>query len=408
MSGAFYLYEMKLLVLASRFPYPLEKGDKLRLYYQLKEFARHHEVILIALHEEPITAEAYAAVAAFCPKIYTLPIKSAASVWHAVRAFMTGRPLQVGYFWRSRLQREIRHIIEAEAPDHIFCQLIRMADYARAQKPPTSLDYMDCFSLGTARRAASAPAWQAWLWRREARLLGAYEQAIYDEMHRCYIISDQDRKALGLAAGSKVSISPNGLDLQRFTPMADVPETADITFVGNMGYFPNVQAACYLVDQLMPAVWELRPEATVLLAGARPAPAVQRLGQDPRVNVTGWVEDIRMPYQQGRVFVAPLFAGSGQQNKILEALALGRPCLTTPLVNDAIGAPPAAIALASSAEEFVAQIIRLLDNPATRADMGQAGQDFVRAQMDWAEAIKPILAGFTSPQQTAGSELSAR
>ncbi|MEO1451193.1 MAG: glycosyltransferase [Bacteroidota bacterium] len=385
---------MKLLVLASRFPYPLEKGDKLRLYYQLREFSRQHEVILVALHEHDITTEDRAAIERFCSRVHLLRLNTSVSVFKAAMGWIGGRPLQVGYFWRRKIQIQITRIIQQEAPDQIFCQLIRMGDYIRKQSLPTHLDYMDCFSLGFRRRAAAAPFWQKWIWRREARLLKQFEQAIYRDMDQCYIISDQDRAALGPPEKHDIFVSPNGLDLEKFRPLPHVKEKAEICFVGNMGYFPNVQAARYLIEQVMPLVWEKSPSVRVILAGARPTPIVQKLGHHPQVTVTGWVEDIRQPYQEGQIFVAPLFTGSGQQNKILEAMALGRPCLTTPLVNKAIGASADAIALAEDADGFAQQILSLLADAEQREKMGKAGQTFVQSQVSWSEAVKPILEGF--------------
>ena len=121
----------------------------------------------------------------------------------------------------------------------------------------------------------------------------------------------------------------------------------------------------------------------VLIAGARPSRAVRNLA-GPGVEISGWVDDIRDAYRSGRVMVAPLLIGAGQQNKILEAMAMGVPCVTTDLVNRAIGAEPGReIFVANTAEEFATQILELLDDPALRERVAVEARDFVARNYSW-------------------------
>ena len=390
---------MRILVLTSRFPYPVEKGDKLRIYYQMRELARHHTLVLVALTDARVSPEAYAEVAALCEEVHLWPLSRPGIAWHLLTGWLRGWPIQVAYFYRRRWQQALAEVIARTQPDGIYCQLIRMAEYVRRLAPdrPATLDYMDCFSVGMQRQAARERWWRRPVYRREARLLARYEGQAFGAFAHHSIISAQDRDLLGLtpAQRARVHVIPNGVDTAFFHPTAGpaTSETHDLVFAGNMGYFPNVQAATYLIGEVMPRVWAQRPETTVLLAGARPAPAVRRLAADPRVVVSGWLDDIRSGYRAGRLFVAPLQAGSGQQNKILEALALGRPCLTTSLVNNAIGAPAGqAILLADSPDAWAQQILAALADPALRARLGAAGRAFVEQDHSWASTVARLEA----------------
>ncbi|MEO1383184.1 MAG: glycosyltransferase [Bacteroidota bacterium] len=392
---------MKLCVLTSRFPYPIEKGDKLRIYHQLRMLSQKHQITLIALTDQPVAEEDLRHMQAFVEEIHLFSIKKWSLPFFLAKAYLKGDPLQVAYFYRPKIHQKIRRIIDDLQPDHIYCQLIRMAAYVRDIPLPKTLDYMDCFSAGMARQAEEGPAWQASIYHRESRLLFAYQQAVYDDFTFHTIISEQDRKLLDPAGRRNIQIVPNGIDTTYFQP-SPKPPRAGIAFVGNMGYFPNVKAADYLVKKIMPHVWETDPNQKVIIAGARPTPQVLALAKDPRVEVTGWVEDIRDAYLAGKVFVAPIFTGSGQQNKILEAMAMGRPCFTTPLVNNAIQATPGQeIEIADRPELFAQHILRLLGDPAAYASRVQASRYFVEAYMNWARAVETLeqnFSGMPSPQ----------
>ena len=133
---------MKLLVLTSRFPYPLEKGDKLRIYYQLRELAKTHEIVLCALTEEEPTTENFNVIQSFCSKIYLLHRSKLTIYKNIIFPFFNGLPVQVGYFFDKKLKVKFEKIVASEQPDHIYCPLIRTANYVKDIKTPKTIDYM--------------------------------------------------------------------------------------------------------------------------------------------------------------------------------------------------------------------------------------------------------------------------
>jgi sugar transferase (PEP-CTERM/EpsH1 system associated) len=393
---------MKLLVLTSRFPYPIEKGDKLRAYHQLRELGQRHEVVLVALTMQPVAASDFQAVAELVQQVHVWPVGRLGLIWELSKALFDGRPAQVAYFYRRHIHQKMEALIARERPDHIYCQLLRMAEYVRAESLPTTIDYMDTFSVGMKRRAQESAPWLRPLLAWEARKLARYEAAIFAHFDHHTIISEQDRQHLPVADPKRVAVIPNGIDLAFFTLPEKPPEPQhDLVFVGNMGYFPNVKAAHDLIHQIMPQVWAQRPETRVLLAGARPTAEVQRLARDPRVTVSGWIEDIRTAYLDGRIMVAPLLTGSGQQNKILEAMALARPCITTALVNNAIGASAGKeILLATDAAMFAWQLLDLLADPMRQRAIGMAGMRYVRQHFSWATSVAHLERVMARPVST--------
>ena len=150
-----------------------------------------------------------------------------------------------------------------------------------------------------------------------------------------------------------------------------------------MQYKPNIDAARYLVGEVMPIVWRTHPQATVVLAGATPKASVRQLASD-RVKVTGSVIDIRPCYAQSKVFVAPMRIGSGLQNKLLEAMSMGIPCVTTPLANDSLEAVDGnEVLIGRDAGQLAAAIVRLLDDEGLRNTLAANANRFVHQHFSW-------------------------
>ena len=389
---------MKLLVLLSRFPFPLDKGDKLRAFHQLRYLARHHEISLFCLSDEPVMPDGDALVRPLCRgglRVHRLRRPGIAR--NMARALATGRPLQVGYFHDQNAQREVDQLLRDFRPDHVYCQLIRMAEYLRPHvgQWPMTLDYMDVFSAGVVRRATQAPAWQRPVIELEARRLLAYEAAAFDWFRHHTIISDQDRQLIQHPQRQQIDVVLNGIDMAYFHPQPEAAKTYDLLFCGNMSYHPTVEAACFLAEEILPLVRQQHPAARLLVAGTTPAPRVLALAQRPGVEISGWLPDIRTAYAGAQVFVAPMRVGTGLQNKLLEAMAMRLPCVTTPLANNALGGRDGQeLRVAETAEALAEAISKLLTDTAEAAALAARGHAFVQTNYDWAGATARLEALF--------------
>lgn len=373
---------MKIFVLLSRVPYPIEKGDKLRAYHHIRCLAQHHEIVLCALSDSPVHPEALTILSSICSKVHIIPIKPTGMLWNLLKAFVNGNPLQVGYFYRSSAQSEISKLIQQHKPDHIFCQLIRVSEYLKNLPIPKTLDYQDIFSMGAKRQSETAPFWKKPFLLLEYRRLLKYEQFIFDKFdHKC-IISGPDRELLSHPDRNKVVIIPNGVDYDYFKPVIK-PKKFDIVFTGNMGYPPNIDAAHFIAKEIFPLVLKKIPAATLLIAGANPHASVKSL-QSGNINISGWMPDIRESYAASRIFIAPMRIGTGLQNKLLEAMSMELPCITSPLANQALGATVNQdILVGTTAQEYADHIINLLEDPSRAREMAINGFGFVTKNFSW-------------------------
>lgn len=373
---------MRLFIILPRVPYPTEKGDKLRAFYQIKQLAKNHEIILCALNDGDLHEDAIPVLKKFVKAIHIIPISKFSIAISLLKSLFSKKPLQVGYFYNEASASIIHKLIADYKPDHIFCQLIRVAEYAKGVNIPKTLDYQDVFSKGIERRIAGAPFYLKPFLKIEYQRLLNYERDIFDSFDHKIIISEPDRDLIPHHDNKKIVVVANGVDTVFFHPM-EREKNFDLVFTGNMGYPPNIESAEYLVNQILPEVSKQHPGIRLLIAGANPHLRVMVL-KSSQVTITGWVSDIRESYASARVFIAPMQIGTGLQNKILEAMSMRIPCITSPLAFNALHAQSGTdILVAQTPKEYASQIMLLLNNPQKAQEIAQNGFEFVQRNFNW-------------------------
>lgn len=381
---------MKILVVLSRIPFPLEKGDKLRAYYQIRELSKWHDLYLVALYSHAVPSEAMRELTPFCREVHFLRQHPVRSALNMAGAFLSGLPVQCGYFYSQRNHKEIDKIIQEVQPDRIYCQLFRMAEYVRNYRIPKVLDYQDAFSMGMSRRARKAIPLFRSFFRMEGRRIARYETDIFDDFEGKTIITALDKELIQHPMKEEIVVVPNGVDFAKFSH-DEVPKTHDLIFSGNMNYPPNVDAAVYLAKEILPELRKRHPEVKLMLAGADPAKKVRALQSD-YVTVTGWVPSMTDCYAQSCVFIAPMRMGTGLQNKLLEAMSMKLPCVTSPLAAKPLdpAAQEGAIVACGTTLQYVETLDRLLTDSAYYQQLAEHGHRFVHEHYDWTNATRKL------------------
>ncbi len=383
---------MKIFILLSRFPYPLEKGDKLRAFHQVKQLAEKNDIFLFAMAEETLSQEMMNPLKPYCRSIKIVRLSRVHIFINLLRSLFLRLPFQVGYFFSPSLKNTVAEAVGKLKPDIIYCQLIRTSEYVRdIPSVPRVIDYMDAFSKGVERRMRKANIFLRPFFYMEYKRLLKYEQEVFDRFDAKVIISEQDRLHIPCRARDTIEVIPNGVDTSYFTPVKQ-DKDYDILFSGNMSYPPNVDSALYLVREIFPLLRKKNPDIRILIAGADPAPAVRAL-QSKNIHITGWLEDIRTAYARSRMLVAPMNMSIGMQNKILQAMSMELPCITSSLAANAIKGAP--LIVAAGAQEYAVQIVRLLENPGEAASFGKKGRDFVLKNYSWKRRVTELESVFT-------------
>jgi len=373
---------MKLVVLTSRIPYPLEKGDKLRIFHQIKHLAKSHQICLICLNENSDKIDT-SVLEDLVEELHIVPLSKWKIPFRLFFAIFHNLPFQVEYFLERKNKKKIETIIQNFNPNHIYCQLIRTSEYVKDLfQFEKTIDYMDAFSAAALRRAKTEKGFQKLFWKIENERVKKYERSIYDYFNQHSIITEQDRNLLAIPSNKKISIVPNGVDTGYFEN-SHIAKKYDIVFAGNMNYPPNIAAAIFLVEEILPKLKAQFPNTTVLIAGANPSTEVLSLTGE-HVTVSGWMNDIREAYCESRVFVAPMFIGAGMQNKILEAMSSELPVITTTLAAEAFKEKELSKVIeANSSFEFAKAIQYYLLNEGAQVSDGKKNRIYVEEKYSW-------------------------
>lgn len=373
----------KLVVLLSRIPFPLEKGDKLRAFHQIKYLSKDYDIFLCAISDNKVNEmQARIALGDECCEMFFVQISIIQKIIGVLQSVFWGRPLQIGLFYNYFTQRIINQWISEVNPDAVYVQLHRMAPYVSSLDIPKVLDFQDAFSMGVFRRLKTIHPLLRPIYYLEYRLLKNYEQKLLKLFPNSTIISRVDQKWIDPQHQHQINLVLNGVDFSYYKPIV-YEKDIDVLFTGNMGYMPNIDAAEFLVNEIMPLVWIQNPTTKVVLAGATPHSRVLAL-QSERVIVTGFVDDLRPYYQRAKIFVAPLRMGSGLQNKLLEAMAMKVPSITSGIANNSLKATHnQEIIVCETSAEYAHAIHVLLSDPTLVETISQHAFSFVSSHFDW-------------------------
>ena len=385
-------------------PYPPSR-IRVRGYGFLTHLHAHHEVTVMT---QCATERELADVETLRSQGYTLLVVEESRRRAALRsglALLGSRPLQVAYADSRRFSRAVRDLCAQRPFDVVHVEHLRgiASVGCIAGMPPLVWDAVDCISLLCKSAITAGPNLRV---RAVARLehqrTRRYEASMLSRLQHVVVTSQRDRLAMIEAyraqvgdgwcdesgcdegPGTGIHVVPNGVDLQYFSPTQQDQLRYNLVFSGKMSYHANVAAALYLYQQIMPLVWQHKPEVTLTIAGSKPPAIIQRLARDPRVEVTGYVDDMRSYVARAEVMVSPMVYSVGIQNKVLEAMALGTPVVVAAQAAQALGARPGRDLLtASSAQEFAAAALNVLDDAGLRAALRASGRKYVEQQHDW-------------------------
>ncbi len=393
----------EILFLAHRVPFPPDRGDKIRSHHLLKGLTKLAPVHVGTFGETPQDMAQKHELATLA-RTHTLIARSKPLPLAGAEAFLSGRPVSLAAFDNSAMHGYVAKTLGNHDISTIFVFSGQMGQYVPEDFAGKVV--VDLCDVDSAKFEAYAEAGQRrWLNRREARLLKAEEARLAHRADATLLISDSEaallRSRLGNAGGVTIRTLGNGIDAQFFDPadvalQSDLEEGEDpqLVFTGQMDYAPNIAAAEWVADEIMPGLRRRHSRARFHIVGRAPVPALRNRHGENGVRVWGEVEDVRPFLASADLVLAPLLIARGVQNKVLEAMAMARPVVLTPGAATGIGAKDGEHFVVAGAQPgaFLTAVEALLDDPQRAARIGTAARRFVIERMSW-ENVERALAG---------------
>ncbi|MBN2500369.1 MAG: glycosyltransferase [Anaerolineales bacterium] len=363
-----------------------------------------HEVTVATLVSNELECQDVENLAQYCHQVHAFPLPKWRSLSNSLLAVPTSQPLQSVYCWTPELAdfmlNEISTRSNGNGYDIVHIEHLRGARYGlflkkklagRGKQPPIVWDSVDSIThLFRQSSSHSKSFFGRWVTTFELSRTERFERAMLDAFERVLVTSTIDKDALlSLApengANGVVKVLPNGVDLDYFHPNEEVErEPATLIVSGKMSYHANVTMVLHLVQNIMPAIWEQKPDVKLLIVGKDPVSEIQALAENPAIEVTGTVPDIRPYLRSATLALTPVVYGAGIQNKVLEAMATGTPVVSTPLAVSALDVVSGQdIEVAQNPLEFARKVVYLLQHPEIRQRIGDAGLAYVQNNHKW-------------------------
>ena len=357
---------MRVLVLTHRLPYAPNRGDRVRAHHIVKLLAARADVHVVSLVHDRDEAAHADTLRQLGVRVSTALVPRARNLMSAALALPTGLPLTHALLHAPDMTAAIARATDGWLPDVVLAYCTGVAPLALApplDRVPMVLDVVDVDSAKWAAFAEASAFPRSWIYRREARCLGAFEQRAVQAAVATTVVNERERDTLRRTCrGADVHVVPNGVDVSALTPHDPPAGDERVIFTAVFDYAPNTDGAIWFARRVWPIVRAARPSATLTLAGASPTRAIRQLASlDPSIEVTGAVADMRPYLWRSAIAVAPIHQARGVQNKVLEAAAAGLPSVvTSPVWKGLPKEVLPACRLADTPEDFAAQVVELL------------------------------------------------
>ncbi|MCL6449578.1 MAG: glycosyltransferase family 4 protein [Armatimonadetes bacterium] len=377
---------MKILFLTAEPPWPLDQGDKLRNYNLLRCLAKRHQVSLATFVDGRDVGEWRRPLEEFCGDIHAVTLSRKMMIGNALR--LPHLPVTAAARASRRMAFFLRNLTRQEKYDLVIACQLKMAGFLSCCFVPGKVFEMtDVLSIYRARlgRVARGPGTRIFSIFEQYKL--AFWEPRYARLADLVLLASPfDAEFLRAKIKTPVQVLPNGVDTEYFRPLPDADEPV-LIFYGHLRYPPNADGIVYFCRAIFPEVKRVVPEAKLLIAGKEPPPEVRALSRDRSIELPGYVPDLRAFLARSAVVICPVRAGAGTRLKILEALACGKPVVSTSIGCAGLAVEPGKhLEVADEPADFASKVVELLNSREKRSFLARQGRSLVEARYSW-EAI---------------------
>ncbi len=383
---------MRLLIVTPRLLYPADSGGKIRSSKLFEKLARAHDITIVCFRTPADTDEQVRGMAACCSRLETIQWNESVKFSPRFYAEVATNLLSIHAYafqkyYDRRMVSLVRSLLLTSRFDLLVCDFLHLSlNVVALPFSPKILFQHNVESLVRRRhfeliRNPIARAYLFWEWWRLRR----NERWAAKQFDHCVLVSDQDRRLMAELYGvTHTSTIPAAVDADYFRTLNTPCDEAHLVFTGSFDWFPNEDAACYFVREILPRVQRERA-VTFWIVGRNPSSVIRDLARScPNVRVTGTVADVRPYIDRACVYVVPLRIGGGTRIKIFEAMAMAKAIVSTPV--GAEGLPvlhDENILLAESPDQFAERVLALIRDAPLRRRLGEAARALVSERFTW-------------------------
>jgi glycosyltransferase involved in cell wall biosynthesis len=382
---------MKILFLSAWFPYPPNNGSKLRIYNLLQGLAREHQVTLITFRENEYT-DALTMLNDLCQNVHIVPAKpyNPKSI-RSLIGFFSPEPRVLVDRYVPAMAERIHQELDTDKYDLVIASQWYMAAYWRAYcHLPAIFEEAEVGVFHDKRVQASTIFSRL---RHELTYLKmkVYYRNLLSFFRACTVVSDVERNLLKKMVPNyqAIDVIPNGVNLVDYTDISEEPQPETLIFTGSFRYSANYEAMLWFLEEVYPEISSVIPGVRLIITGDHAGKPIPQTGN---ISLTGYVNDVRPLIASSWVSIAPIKKGGGTRLKILEAMALGTPVVSTPKGSEGLnGYRDEHLFIADTPSAFANKVIELLEDSDLRQRISDNAYQFVREKYDWAVVMPRFL-----------------
>jgi len=398
---------MKILFLAHLFPLPLDSGGKIKSFCTLKTLARQHEVRLIAYLRNELESEMLPEIRGICAEVDVVSLQRSAlrSAWDALAALAFGNSFVISRNFRREMLDAFERALAEFKPDVVHIDHLQMAQFVgfdRSYKTVLDQHNVECLILKRMAKTAESAVMRQYA-RLEWPKLMRYELDVCRRSDLIITVSEEDKAELQAMDSSLRNIHavPIGIDVNAIPIVERSHNTRNLLFLGAMHWPPNIDCVLWFYREILPLIKAEIPDCTFTVAGQRAPKSVTNLASDSSVRVIGYVSDQVAVAKDCSVFVVPLRSGSGVRVKILNAMAMGLPIVSTSIGAEGIDVEHGKhLLIADTPEEFAKAVVSVLRDSSLADILGQNARQLVCERYSCEVVGKKLLSVYESALST--------